>query len=214
MMTFLCSVTSVVVAGPGVGAVHHGTGAEDGLALVGQVGHVGELVAVELKHSAEGGLLAPLALQAVLDVPGVGEQEVNLGLVNESSTRVGGDLGFVLSNLNLVLLEVGLGLGNLLGQLKNLETEGLNGNNLVGVDVNLLLVALLVGELGVQVEVVHSLVVVLRHNGAIVGGGGGGGAGLSSCFSLGSSVGVHFNGSGSVCEHGEGSNKFHDFLVY
>ena len=157
-----------VVCGPGVGGGEHGAGTEDGLALVGEVGHVGELVAVELEHVAEGGLVVPLTAKALGNVTGVGEENVDLSLGKKSLVGVGGDLGLVLGNSLSVVFEIVLGLGNALGELEDLETEGLDGNDLVGVDVDLLLVALLVGNGGGEVEVVDGVVERLRHDGTVV----------------------------------------------
>ena len=61
-------VMMVRMSGPAVARVQHGVGTEDGGALVGEVGHVGELMAVKLKHMAELLLLSPLAVEAVADV--------------------------------------------------------------------------------------------------------------------------------------------------
>ena len=52
------------VSGPGVRGLHVGVCAEDWLALVRQVGDVGELMAVELENSSQSLLFVPLAAEA------------------------------------------------------------------------------------------------------------------------------------------------------
>lgn len=66
------------LCGPGVCGVQGGALAEDGLALVRKVGHVGELMAVELEDGAEGLLLVPLAAQAACDIIDVLEEHIDL----------------------------------------------------------------------------------------------------------------------------------------
>ncbi len=59
---------------------------KNGLALVGQVGYVGELVAVELENMSQGALLAPLAVEALTKVDNVVLEHVNFRLVVEGGT--------------------------------------------------------------------------------------------------------------------------------
>jgi len=63
--------------------VHVGSGAQNWLALVGQVCDVGELVAVELEDVAEGGLLTPLAGEALSKVGDIHVEHLDLRLVVE-----------------------------------------------------------------------------------------------------------------------------------
>lgn len=196
-------VGNTVVGGPHVGWHHHGAGAEDGLALVGKVSDVGELVAVQLEDVAQVGLLVPLTVKALGNISQVEEEHVNFGLGEESLVGVVRDLGLVSSNSLSVVFVVVLSLSDALGELENFETEGLDGDDLVGVDVELLLVALLVSDGGVHVEVMDSVVEVLRHDGAIVARGD-----LGGDLSLGGKV----DGAGSSGEGGK-SDKLH-FNLY
>ena len=65
---------------PVVGGSEHSSGAEDGFALVRQVWHVGELMAVEFEDVAQGLLLVPLAAQALRNIWHVEEEHLDLRL--------------------------------------------------------------------------------------------------------------------------------------
>ena len=85
LSAFLIITSSVAVVctigRPGVGLVNVGAGAKDGLALVWQVGDIGELMAVELEHCAERLLFFPLSVQAVLDIIDIHEKSIDLSLI-------------------------------------------------------------------------------------------------------------------------------------
>ena len=85
LSAFLIITCSVVVVSairrPGVSLVKVGAGAKDGLALVWQVGDIGELMAVELEHCTERLLFVPLSVQAVLNIIDIHEKSIDLSLV-------------------------------------------------------------------------------------------------------------------------------------
>ena len=85
LSAFLIITCSVALAGvvgrPGVGLVKVGARAKDGLALVWQVGDIGELMAVELEHCAERLLFTPLSVQAVLNIIDIQEKSIDLSFV-------------------------------------------------------------------------------------------------------------------------------------
>ena len=146
MGVVVVAVSMNVIYRPAVGAIKVGSGSQDWLALVWEVGHVGELMAVEFEDSPESLLIVPLAGEAVSNILHVQEEHVDLGFVVEGSSRVSSNLGLVLSNLLGVELEVCFSLGNSGSQLHHLESEGLDSDDLIGIDVNLLLIALLIRE--------------------------------------------------------------------
>ena len=200
-----------------------GAGAEDSLALVGQVSDVGELMAVELEHGAESLLLVPLTGEAVGNIVHILVKNIDLRLVVESALGVVVDSGVVGSDVSGVLLVVPLGLSDSLGELKNLKSEGLNSDNLIRVDVDLFLIAVLIREWGIEVEVVHGVVVVLWHDGAVVsstslGGSLSGGLNLSLSLSgdFGSDISAQVKGLGGESKNGKSSSEFHSckFILY
>ena len=67
-----------VVCRPAVCLVKMRARSKDGLALVGQVCNIGELMAVELKHGAERLLFIPLSVQAVLYIMHIHEESIDL----------------------------------------------------------------------------------------------------------------------------------------
>lgn len=194
----------VVASGPHVGGVEHGVGAEDGLALVGEVGDVRELVAVELEHMTQGVLLLPLTAKALGNVAHVEVENIDLGLGKESLIGVGSDLGFVLGDGHSVVFEVVLSLGDALRELEHLETESLDGDDLVRVDVELLLVKLRVGDGRMEVEVMDSVREALRHDRAIV---------ARAVGDFGLNLRGEVDGRDGSSECGKGSNKFHFNLI-
>ena len=105
---------------------------------------------------------------------------------------------------------VELGLCDSLSELEHLKAEGLNSDNLIGVDVDLLLVAFLVCERSLHVESMNGVLVVLRHDGAIVacflfGDCLDGKGGLSGDIGIGAKV----KGLGGGCESRKTKNEFH-----
>lgn len=152
---------------PGVDGVEGRSGCEDRFTLERQVGNVSELVAVEFEDAAQRVLILPLASQALCNVLHVIVKNFDLGLGKKSLVGVGSDLCLVLGDLDRVVFEVVLGGRYALRQIKHFETEGLNSDDLVGVDVDLLLVAFLVRDRVSQVEFVNSLVEALRHDGCV-----------------------------------------------
>ena len=213
-LSILTTDIFVFLSGPGVSLVQVGAGSEDGLALVGKVSDVGELMAVELENGSQGLLLLPLTAKAVGDVVDILVENLNLTLVLEGLVGVGDDLGLVLGDLLGVVLVVVLGLSDSLGKLEDFESEGLDSDDLVGVDVDLLLIALLVCEGRLHVEVLDGVSVVFGNDGTVVGaafgdvsGDGGLGKDLSGGLNLGLDLGVEGNdGDGKSCET---KNKFH-----
>ena len=109
---------------------------------------------------------------------------------------IGVNLALVLLDFLSIGLKVVLSLSDSLGELENLEAEGLDGYDLVRVDIDLLLVAVLVSEGGLHIEVLDSVVVVLWHDWAIVSLTSFSG-GLSSSFGLGFDFGLGSDLSGS-----------------
>ena len=203
-----------VICRPGVSGMKMGAGSENGFALVWQVGDIGELMAVELEDGAEGGLLAPLTAQAVRNIVHILVEHIDLGLVAQGGTSVVVNFGGIGLNLVRVLLVVPLGLGDSLGELQDLKSEGLDGDDLIGVDINLLLVAVLISEWGIQVEVVDGVLVVLWNNGAIVallssGFSSGLSFDLSLSFDLGSGISAEVNSLSGECKGGKSSEEFH-----
>lgn len=207
-VSFLVEVYNVVVAcGPGVGRVQLRVCAEDGLALVGQVSDVSELMAVELEHAAERLLFVPLAGQAVSNIVDILVKHVNLRFVVKSVCSVGVNFGVVGSNSLGVVLEIVLSLSDSLRKLKHFKSKGFDGNDLVGVNVDLLLIALLVCEGGVQVKIVHCVVVVVRHDGTVVAFGS---SGLDRDISF--NISAQVNGLGGDSESSKRKNEFHSCL--
>lgn len=207
-VSFLVEVYNVVVAcGPGVGRVQLRVCAEDGLALVGQVSDVSELMAVELEHAAERLLFVPLAGQAVSNIVDILVKHVNLRFVVKSVCSVGVNFGVVGSNSLGVVLEIVLSLSDSLRKLKHFKSKGFDGNDLVGVNVDLLLIALLVCEGGAQIKIVHCVVVVVRHDGTVVAFGS---SGLDRDISF--NISAQVNGLGGDSESSKRKNEFHSCL--
>lgn len=211
-VSFLVEVFTVVVAcGPGVGRVQVSVCAEDGLALVGQVSDVCELMAVKLEHAAERLLFVPLAGQAVSNIVDILVKHVNLRFVVKSVCSVGVNFGVVGSNSLGVVLVVVLSLSDSLRKLKHFKSKGFDGNDLVGVNVDLLLIALLVCEGGAQVKIVHCVVVVVRHDGTVVAFGSSGfDSGLNGDISF--NISAQVNGLGGDSESSKSKNEFHSCL--
>ena len=150
---------------------------------------------------------------------------------------IGVNLALVLLDFLSIGLKVVLSLSDSLGELENLEAEGFDGDDLVRVDIDLLLIAVLVCEGGLHVEVVDSVVVVLWHDWAIVSstsfsGGLSSSFGLGFDFSLGSdlcggcgldgglcgdigvSISAEVNSLGGGSKDCKTKNKFHDLLFF
>ena len=128
-----------------------GARSKDGLALVGQVSHIGELMAVELEHCTERLLFIPLSVKAVLHIIHIHEECINLRLVVDCFLSIVVNFSGVQSNVRCAFFIIVLGLCDSLRQLHSLKSEGLDCDDLVRVDVNLLLIAVLVCEGGVEV---------------------------------------------------------------
>ena len=144
---------------------------------------------------------------------------------------IGVNLALVLLDFLSIGLKVVLSLSDSLGELEHLEAEGLDGDDLVRVDIDLLLIAVLVCEGGLHIEVLDSVVVVLWHDWAIVSLTSFSG-GLSSSFGLGSdlsgsggldgglsgdidvSISAEVNSLGGGSKDCKTKNKFHDLLVF
>ena len=93
---------------------------------------------VKFENAAEDSLLRKLSSQALVDILHIEEEHVNFGFAKETLSTVVIDLSLVCHNQIPVFCKVLLGSGDALGQLKDLKTEGLDGDDLVGVYVNLL----------------------------------------------------------------------------
>lgn len=197
----LDSVREVVLraCGPRVDVAEGGTGSEDGLALFGKHSNVGELMAVKLNNIAESPLLRPLSGESLSDVINMKLKNIDLGFVLEGHERVHGDSSLVHGDLSSVMLEVVLGMGDSVRELKDFETDGLDGEDLVRVDIDLLLVALLIGEWGVDVEGMHGVVVDLRDDGD---------AGRDV-----SDLSTEVDGGDGGSNGSESSSEFHFYLV-
>ena len=128
-----------------------GARSKDGLALVGQVSHIGELMAVELEHCTERLLFIPLSVKAVLHIIHIHEECINLRLVVDCFLSIVVNFSGVQSNIVGAFLIIILSLCDPLSQLQHLKSESLDCDDLVRVDVNLLLVAVLVSEWLVEV---------------------------------------------------------------
>ena len=72
---------------------------KDGLALVGQVSHIGELMAVELEHGSERLLFIPLSVKAVLHITHIHEECINLALVVDCFLSIVVNFSGVQSNI-------------------------------------------------------------------------------------------------------------------
>ena len=81
-----------------------------------------------------------------------------------------------------------LGLCDSLSELKYFEADGLDGNNLVGVDVDLFLVAILICERFFQIKFVDGEFVILLDNRSIVATNFLLGLGFCACFSFSASL--------------------------
>lgn len=195
-----------------------GTSSEDSLALVRQVCDIGELMAVELKDGTESLLLVPLTVEALLDVVHILVQNVNLCLVVQSALSIVSNLGTVCTDFDGVSFIVVLSLSDSLCELENLKSESLDGDNLVGVDVDLLLVAILVREWRVKVVAMDGVVVVLGNDRAVVATLSLG-LGLGSCLGgdFSSSIGAQAEGLGGESNGCKSGKEFHNrckFILY
>ena len=180
---------------PVVAVVEHATSSKNRSALVGELCHVGELMAVELEHSTKSLLLGPLTVQALANILHVQFKHVNLCLVVKGSMGVFCYLVFVLKDLLGVELVVSLSLRNSLGQLKHLESQCFNRNDLIRVDVHLLLIAVLISERLLKVVVMHCVLIVCWHDWAGVAIlSRSCSSGSSLCLSLGLSSSCGLNG--------------------
>ena len=118
------------------------------------------LVAVQLNDMPVISLLANLPLVAVFDVLDVQRQDLDLVLVVVHAVPVEDVLLPIVEFVGRIDADLLLGDVQSFGVSHDGPAEGLDGDELVRVDVDLLLVALLVDEYGVEVECVDCLAVV------------------------------------------------------
>ena len=133
-------------------------------------------------------MLVPLAAQTVCNVVNILVHHVDLCLHVQGLVTIHSHLVSVRHDLFRVVFEVILGLGDSLRELEHFETDGFNCDDLVGVDVDLLLVAILLSEWLLHIESVDGVIVVSLDNRSVVC------ALLSSfSFSLGQSISFSFS---------------------
>ena len=135
---------------------------QDGNALVHDPFNVGLGVAVELEDLSVEFFFSLLSLEAGFEVHNVEFDSRDVGSVLESVPGVAVDVGKVILDFSVVFGDIALGTVNSVLKSDEEETDGLNSNNLVGVDVNLVGVPLVVRELSVEIEVVNSCVEEVR----------------------------------------------------
>ena len=176
------------------------------------MGYVGVLMAVELYNRSELFLLGPLAAEAIGNIIYVFVENLDLCLVGQSFICILCNFLSVLLNLMSIGLEVILSLSNSLCELQHFESKCFDGDDLIGVNVNLLLIAFLIGERLLKAKFVDSLTVFLWDDRTVV-----------SCLNFGTCLSENFNGSLSLyfslrgqingiseCSNGgEGKNKLH-----
>ena len=163
------SVVTLTLAAswPFVDWVNGCTWAKNGLALSGQVWNEGELMTVELEYLAEDLLFVPLAMEAVRDILNIEVKNIDLGLVEKRFLWVLGDCLLVLHDLVIVRLLELLSFGDSLRQGKYFESQSLNSNDLIGVDINWLLVGVLVNKGLSQAILINCFLIIGRHDGTI-----------------------------------------------
>ena len=132
--------------GPGVSLVEHGASNQNFFALRRDVGNEGELVAVELQNVAQLLLLVELTVEALADVVRVQVEHRDVGLVVQGASLVRDQALAVFVDVAVVLVVGVHNGGDPAVQADQLQSQGLDRDDLVRVDVDLLLVALLVNE--------------------------------------------------------------------
>ena len=123
-------------------------------------------MAVKLKHLAQLTLLVVLALQADTYIVNVHMQLLNARFVVQRQLIILVNAIRIRSNSCSVRLLVVLCFCDRVVKFHNLNTECLDCDDLIGVDVELLLVFILVARRLCDVEGLHSLVVVISDDGA------------------------------------------------
>lgn len=159
---------------PGVHVGKDGSGSEDGIALWWDVRHIGVLMAVKLKDTSVDLFLSPLSLEGHHKIVDIHiESHDSLGVV-EGSSGVLRDLLSVVGNNGGMDLEIVLSLLNSHGELENLNSEGLNGDDLIGVDIDLVVVEVLGDGWEAEINIMDGHGVVLWNNGWVISSLGGG----------------------------------------
>lgn len=136
----------LLACGPSIDSIQVSASAENGLALMWQVGHVSVLMAVELDDGSKLLLFAPLTTEAVGNIVDIVVKNLDLGFVDKSFVRILCDFLSILIDLFSVGLEVVLSLSDSLGKLQDFESKGLDSDDLVRVDIDLLLITFLICE--------------------------------------------------------------------
>jgi len=101
-----------LVSGPSIDSVQVSASAENSLALMGQVRHVGVLMAVELDDGSKLLLFAPLTTETVGNIVDIVVENLDLGLVDESFVCILCNFLSILIDLLSVGLEVVLSLSD------------------------------------------------------------------------------------------------------
>jgi len=99
--------------------------------------NISVLMAIKLKNASVCLLFSPLSLEGVHKIINIHIKSHDSLSIIKSSTRVSSDLLSVVSNNGLMDLEIVLSLLDSHGNLKNFNSESLNGDNLIRVNVNL-----------------------------------------------------------------------------
>ena len=162
--------------------------------------HIGELMAVELEHSTERLLFVPLAAQAAGNVVNVLVEHVNLRLVVKGLVAVCNDLALILLYLLRICLKIVLSLSDALCQPQNFQSEGLDRDNLIRVDIDLLFVAVLISEGLLKVEIVNGIVVIFWHDRTIIAFPGFGFCSCLGCY-LGRGLSLSLDFDLALCFH-------------
>jgi hypothetical protein len=198
--------------GPGVGLGEHGASNENFFALRRDVGNEGELVAVELQNVAQLLLLVELTVEALADVVRVHVEHRDVGLVVQGASLVLDQALAVFVDVAVVLVVGVHHGGDPAVQADQLQSQGLDRDDLVRVDVNLLLVALLVSEGHRQVEVLPGVGVVLGHKG-VLGSTATAAAATTAGQKWGDVCGLgELEGGGSDGQSGKGCKGLHDLM--
>ena len=169
-------------------------------------------MAIELHNRSELFLLGPLAAEAVCNVIYVIVEDLDLCFIGQSFVSILCNFRSVFLNLMSIGLEVVLSLSNSLSELQHFESKCFNSDDLIRVNINLLLIALLICERLLKAKFVDSLTVFLWDDGTVV-----------SCLSFGTnlsenfhlSLGLYFSLRGQINGVCKGSNgrdgkyKFH-----
>lgn len=129
---------------------------QNGDALVHNPFNVGLGVAVELENFSVQLFFSLLSLKAGFEVHNVKFDGGDVSSVLESVPCVAVDVGQVVLDFSVIFCDFSLGAVDSLLESDEEETDGLNSNNLIRVDVDLVGVPSVVRELSVEVEAVDS----------------------------------------------------------